>query len=222
MNNFVNKSKLSMQLITIIVLVAVTISFTLPVFTGSDDSYAAEKYTTPKLLKNNKKYKIDINGGKKETVYVERKKVSKYYGDSKYWVYRYRLKINNKVVKTGWSTYENYQPVKFYYADIDKKDKYKEIFLVSTPPDRKEYNYFIYQYKSKKLVACKGTFTLPITVEYVEKSYKNSNFIKAWDFRVYGDGIIEASVTTDFNNDYTVYTKEWVKLKLGKSGFTNI
>ena len=125
------------------VLPALLLLLALALFLQPASVQAAKK---GKLLKKNKTYKVDINGGKKEKIRYTTRKINEYYGEE------FQLYINKKLVYS----YElpSYGKVNnVYLADIKKSDRYKEI-VVNFSGDFSDWYFFVLRYgKNKKVTA---------------------------------------------------------------------
>ncbi|MDR1851374.1 MAG: hypothetical protein LBR21_01795 [Propionibacteriaceae bacterium] len=109
----------------------------------------AEAATKPSILKVGKTYKVDLNGGKKETI-----KVVKYQGKYETGI---KLVVNGKTLAKR----EHIpSPWEFAVADFIKGDKYREILLCQHPSDVSNIRCNIYRYKGGKLVQAKYKFSL--------------------------------------------------------------
>ena len=96
-----------------------------------------------KLLKKEKTYTVDLNGGRKENVRFSVKKLKDYNQ-------QFRLSVDGKIVykkKLEWGTVTD-----VFLADLNKKDKYKEI-VVNWSGDQSDWHFFLLRYKGKKVKA---------------------------------------------------------------------
>jgi hypothetical protein len=202
--------------------VCAALVFTL-IFALAVEPASAASYKKPKVIKVNKTYKINIAGSKaKEKVRVERKKVSadKFYGyvDKYAFVYKYTLRINGKKVATKRSAIGGDARWRFYYADLNTKDKFKEILIQRQPQDVSTPSTYIYRYKGKKLKPMSGTFKIPeITSPYYKTTFKKSKYVPGYAavIRIYKNGEFRTKVIIDYNGPVT-YKR--IVFKMSKTG----
>ena len=120
----------------------------------------------PTRIATGKTVKVDLNGGKKESVALVRKKKSG--GDS--WYYVYQVKVAGKVLVTRRGFAWGDAPWRLYWADFNKKDKWRELLLCRDPTDYSPTRCELFRYQSGKLVEAKykARYTF---YDYQEEAY---------------------------------------------------
>ena len=96
------------------------------VYCRFETTSAAEKYTKVRTLKKKKSYRLDLNGGKKETVRYQIKKVKNKYGE---YDHIFQLYVNGKRAYQKRFSDTWYSIDRVRYLDIKKSDRYKELIL---------------------------------------------------------------------------------------------
>jgi hypothetical protein len=168
------------------------------------NAYAAAKYKTPTRIKTDSVKKIDLNGGGKETVKLSSGTKS----EDGVKVKVYSLKINGKtlLVKEKWPW--NISAWNLYYADFNKKDKYKELILKAwVYDDALGYEYDIFRYKAGKLVPIKATFKTAGGFKY-----KKAGNLEGTSLRIYGDGTFKLKY--NYGSIQNGWKPTWITLKI--------
>ena len=174
----------------------------------------------PTKLKYNKVYNINIAGSKKkEKIEVVRKKITDVNG----YYFKYQVKVNNKILKYYKSDY-GYYFCEVYIADLNTKDKYKEIIVQQAPNDVSDPRPRVYRYKNKKLVVSTATFRIPekamdgYEYGYGQVIFKKTKYIVGHikSMKLKKNGQFKMKVLLGQKGNALKY--KWITLKMSKNG----
>ncbi len=167
---------------------------------------ASNSYKKPTKIKSG--YSVDLNGDKKKekiTISSVRLNSHPMYGT------KVTVKVGNKSIPT------KFYDAKIYVGDINKKDKYKEVFIISNGGDMECC--YVYRYNGSSLKRINASYT-DLGKKYSNRSYINCYSNKA--IRLFGDGRI--SLYSPNQSRYVEYklngsklNEVYVKPKLLKS-----